>query len=56
MLNYQKYIKSVDYKISQEGFKEIIFGKSIFLETYVKVDKDWRSNKRELDSFGYNPE
>jgi GTP-binding protein Era len=26
------------------------------LETYVKVDKDWRSSQRELDSFGYNPE
>ena len=35
---------------------ERFFGKQIYLETYVKVDKDWRSNKRELDSFGYNPE
>ena len=35
---------------------ERFFGKKIFLETYVKVDKDWRSNKRELDAFGYNPE
>lgn len=35
---------------------ERFFGKHIYLETYVKVDKDWRSNKRELDAFGYNPE
>ena len=28
----------------------------IFLETFVKVDKDWRSSQRELDAFGYNPE
>ena len=45
-------------KVGMESRKalEKFFGKSIFLETYVKVDKDWRSNKRELDSFGYNPE
>ena len=35
---------------------ERFFDKSIFLETFVKVDKDWRSSKRELDNFGYNPE
>ena len=35
---------------------EKFFGKHIYLETYVKVDKDWRSSKRELDNFGYNPE
>ncbi len=33
---------------------ERFFGKSIFLETYVKVDKDWRNNDRELSNFGYN--
>ena len=27
-----------------------------YLETYVKVDKDWRSSDRELNIFGYNPE
>ena len=45
-------------KVGAESRKalEKFFGKSIFLETYVKVDKDWRSSKRELDSFGYNPE
>ena len=43
-------------KVSTEARKtlEKFFDKHIFLETYVKVDKDWRSNDRELDSFGYN--
>ena len=45
-------------KVGAEARKSLerFFGKSIFLETYVKVDKDWRSSKRELDSFGYNPD
>jgi len=45
-------------KVGAESRKalEKFFGKSIFLETYVKVDKDWRSSKRELDHFGYNPD
>lgn len=33
---------------------EKFFGKKIFLNTFVKVDKDWRTNQKELDSFGYN--
>ncbi len=32
---------------------ETFFGKSVFLETFVKVDKDWRSSDKELKSFGY---
>ena len=45
-------------KVGTESRKalEKFFGKPIFLETYVKVDKDWRSNQRELNAFGYNPE
>lgn len=45
-------------KVSSESRKalERFFGKSIFLEVFVKVEKDWRSSKRELDNFGYNPE
>lgn len=45
-------------KVSSEARKalEKFFGKKIFLETFVKVDKDWCSSQRELDSFGYNPE
>ena len=43
-------------KVSTEARKalEKFFGKNIFLETYVKVDKDWRSSDRELRNFGYN--
>lgn len=33
---------------------EAFFGKKIFLELYVKVVKDWRSNERYLKNFGYN--
>ena len=45
-------------KVSTESRKalEKFFGKNIYLETFVKVDKDWRSSDKELDSFGYNPE
>lgn len=35
---------------------EQFFGKSIYLETFVKVDKDWRNSDKELRSFGYNLE
>ena len=45
-------------KVGAESRKalERFFGKPIFLETFVKVDKDWRSSQRELNHFGYNPE
>ncbi|MCR4852733.1 MAG: GTPase Era [Prevotella sp.] len=45
-------------KVGAEARKSLerFFGKSIYLETYVKVDKDWRSSQRELNHFGYNPE
>ena len=45
-------------KVSTEARKSLekFFGKPIFLEIFVKIDKDWRSSERELDSFGYNPE
>ena len=35
---------------------ERFFGKSIYLEAFVKVDKDWRNSDKELRSFGYNLE
>lgn len=41
---------STEARIDLEKF----FGKSIYLEIFVKVDKDWRSSDRELTSFGYN--
>ena len=45
-------------KVCTEARKSLekFFGKHIYLEVFVKVDKDWRSSKRELDNFGYNPE
>lgn len=45
-------------KVSTESRKalEKFFGKPVYLEVFVKVDKDWRSSERELDHFGYNPE
>ncbi len=45
-------------KVSTESRKalERFFGKPIYLEVFVKVDKDWRSSQKELNSFGYNPE
>ena len=44
-------------KVSTEARKQLekFFDKKIFLEVFVKVDKDWRSSQRELDAFGYNP-
>ena len=43
-------------KVATEARKtlEKFFGKSIFLETFVKVDKDWRSSDKALKNFGYN--
>lgn len=45
-------------KVSTEARKalEKFFGKKIYLETFVKVDKDWRNSQRELRQFGYDPE
>ena len=45
-------------KVSTESRKalEKFFGKPIYLEVFVKVDKDWRSSERELTHFGYTPE
>lgn len=45
-------------KVCTEARKSLekFFDKSISLEVFVKVDKDWRSSERELNNFGYNPE
>ena len=32
---------------------QAFFSKKIHLELYVKVNKDWRSNNRQLKRFGY---
>jgi GTP-binding protein Era len=33
---------------------EAFFDKKVFLEVFVKVEKDWRDKKNFLDKFGYN--
>ena len=33
---------------------EKFFGKQIYIELYVKVNKNWRSNQNQLKRFGYN--
>ena len=45
-------------KVSTEARKSLekFFGKKVFLEVFVKVDKDWRNSDRELNNFGYNPQ
>ena len=45
-------------KVSTEARKSLerFFDKKIFLETFVKVDKDWRNSQKELKNFGYSPE
>ena len=43
-------------KVSTEARKRLekFFGKTIYLETFVKVDKDWRNSDKELRNFGYD--
>lgn len=45
-------------KVSTEARRSLekFFGKSVYLEIFVKVDKDWRNSERELGHFGYNPQ
>lgn len=43
---------STEARLALERF----FNKKIYLETFVKVDNNWRSVDKELDAFGYNPE
>jgi len=42
-------------KVATEARRSLekFFGKTVFLETFVKVDKDWRSSDKELKNFGY---
>ena len=43
-------------RVGVEARKDLekFFGKQIHLETYVKVNKNWRNNDRQLRRFGYN--
>lgn len=42
--------------VGMEARKDIetFFGKKVFLEMYVKVEKDWRNKDRALRNFGYD--
>ncbi len=43
-------------RMSTEARKSLerFFGKSIYLETFVKVDKDWRNSDKAMKQYGYN--
>ena len=43
-------------RVSSEARKSLekFFGKSIYLETFVKVYKDWRQSSRAMKQFGYD--
>lgn len=43
-------------RIGTEARKDLekFFQKKIFLDLYVKIDKNWRSNEKKLKGYGYN--
>jgi GTP-binding protein Era len=43
-------------KVGTEARKDLesFFGKQVYLETFVKVEKDWRNKPQKLSRFGYN--
>ena len=45
-------------KLGMKARKDIeaFFGKQVMLKTFVKVEKDWRNNLRDLSTFGYKLE
>ncbi len=45
-------------RVSTEARRDLerFFGKKIFLQCFVKVDKDWRSSERAMKAFGYDLE
>jgi GTP-binding protein Era len=47
-----KMLKKVGTLARQE--MEQFFAKQVFLELYVRVQEDWRSNPKALNKFGYN--
>jgi GTPase len=46
-----KALKTLGYQSRKE--MEAFFGKKIFLEQFVKVEKDWRKSDKTLKKFGY---
>ncbi|MCS5491464.1 GTPase Era [Algoriphagus limi] len=48
-----KMLKKVGIEARQD--LETFFGKKVHLETFVKVEPDWRKNKNKLRKFGYDP-
>ena len=48
----KKFIKSLS---ETHGVKIVeFFEKKVFLEIFVKVEKDWRNRDKQLKSFGYD--
>ncbi len=45
-------------KVGSEARRDLeaFFGKKIFLQLFVKVEKDWRNKESKLRYFGYSPE
>ncbi|MBP5196566.1 MAG: GTPase Era, partial [Bacteroidaceae bacterium] len=43
-------------RVSSEARKSLekFFGKSIYLDVFVKVDKDWRSSSKAMKQYGYD--
>ena len=42
-------------KVGTEARKDIekFINKKVFLESFVKVDKDWRDDEKKLKKYGY---
>jgi GTP-binding protein Era len=52
--NQGKALKKTATRARQE--MEKFLEKKVFLQLFVKVEKDWRNNENFLTSFGYRPE
>jgi GTP-binding protein Era len=52
MLGHQgKNIKNIATRARHE--MEKFFDKKVFLETFIKVDEDWKTEKHKLKRFGF---
>jgi len=45
-------------KVATEARRSLerFFGKSVYIEVFVKVDKDWRNSTKRLEAYGYKQE